>query len=102
MQGTEVVGVAIRVSLAVASTVFRWEKFAGGKWTALFRQIGLGDWLRRVTGGMQMTGAEIRMGNWLTAEQGRCLLRTDGPLCRYGRPETRRCCSRRAWTPGRT
>jgi uncharacterized membrane protein YphA (DoxX/SURF4 family) len=59
MQGTDVIGLAIRISLAVAFAVFGWEKFGGGEWTELFRQIGLGDWLRYLTGGLQMTGAAL-------------------------------------------
>jgi len=59
MQRPDVLGLAIRVSLAAAFALFGWEKFAGGEWTALFRQIGLGDWLRYLTGGMQMAGAVL-------------------------------------------
>ena len=59
VQHPDVLGLAIRVSLAVAFAVFGWEKFAGGEWTALFRQIGFGDWLRYLTGAMQMTGAAL-------------------------------------------
>lgn len=59
MQRPDVLGLAIRVSLALAFVVFGWEKFAGGEWTALFQQIGVGDWLRYLTGGLQMTGAAL-------------------------------------------
>jgi putative oxidoreductase len=59
MQGTDVLGVALRLSLAVAFAVFGWEKMRGGEWTGLFRQIGLGDWLRYLTAVMQMTGAAL-------------------------------------------
>lgn len=59
MQKTDVLGVVLRLSLGVAFIVFGYEKFAGGEWVELFRAIGLGEWFRYFTGGVQMLGAAL-------------------------------------------
>jgi putative oxidoreductase len=57
MNRLDVLGVALRVSLALAFGLFGYEKVWGTDWVALFQAIGLGDWFRYVTGGLQMLGA---------------------------------------------
>lgn len=52
-------GVVLRLSLGVAFVLFGYEKFAGGEWVALFREIGLGEWFRYFTGGLQILGAAL-------------------------------------------
>ena len=57
MQSPDVLGWALRLSLAGAFGVFGAEKLFGTSWTELFVQLGAGDWLRLLTGGMQLLGA---------------------------------------------
>jgi hypothetical protein len=35
------------------------EKFSGTQWVGIFNQIGVGDWLRYVTGWLQIGGAVV-------------------------------------------
>jgi uncharacterized membrane protein YphA (DoxX/SURF4 family) len=35
------------------------EKFSDGQWIGIFNQIGVGDWLRYVTGWLQIGGAVV-------------------------------------------
>lgn len=57
MNRPDVLGVVLRVSLAVAFGVFGYEKVWGADWVPMFHAIGLGDWFRYATGGLQMLGA---------------------------------------------
>jgi hypothetical protein len=57
MQSPDVLGWALRLSLAGAFGIFGAEKLFGTSWVELFAQIGSGDWLRLLTGGMQLLGA---------------------------------------------
>ena len=57
MSGPDVLGAALRISLALAFGRFGYEKVWGNDWVPMFQAIGLGDWFRYATGGLQMLGA---------------------------------------------
>ena len=57
MNGPDVLGAALRISLALAFVLFGYEKVWGSDWVPMFQAIGLGDWFRYATGGLQMLGA---------------------------------------------
>jgi len=57
MNRPDVLGVALRVSLALAFGLFGYEKVWGTDWVPMFQAIGLGDWFRYATGGLQLLGA---------------------------------------------
>jgi len=57
MSGPDVLGAALRISLALAFGLFGYEKVWGNDWVPMFQAIGLGDWFRYATGGLQMLGA---------------------------------------------
>ena len=57
MNRPDVLGVVLRVSLALAFALFGYEKVWGTDWVPMFQAIGLGDWFRYATGGLQMLGA---------------------------------------------
>lgn len=57
MNRPDVLGVVLRVSLALAFGLFGYEKIWGTDWVPIFQAIGLGDWFRYATGGLQLVGA---------------------------------------------
>ena len=59
MQRPDVTGWALRLSLAAAFAVFGAEKLFGISWIQLFEDIGARDWLRHLTGGLQVLGAVL-------------------------------------------
>ena len=61
MQKADVVGVVLRLWLAIAFGLFGYEKIVGDDWVEMFRQIGFGDWFRYFTGGLQVLGASLML-----------------------------------------
>ena len=59
MHRPDVLGLALRISLAVAFGMFGWEKLSGPDWVPIFEAIGLGAWLRHLTGLLQVLGAAL-------------------------------------------
>jgi len=57
MNRLDVLGLVLRVSLALAFALFGYEKVWGTDWVPIFRAIGLGDWFRYTTGVLQLLGA---------------------------------------------
>jgi len=57
MNRLDVLGLVLRVSLALAFALFGYEKVWGTDWVPIFRAIGLGDWFRYTTGILQLLGA---------------------------------------------
>ena len=57
MNRLDVLGLVLRVSLALAFALFGFEKVWGTDWVPIFRAIGLGDWFRYTTGVLQLLGA---------------------------------------------
>ena len=53
----DVLGVVLRLCLALAFGLFGYEKVWGSDWVPIFRAIGLGDWFRYATGALQLLGA---------------------------------------------
>ena len=50
---------ALRAGVALAFAVFAAEKLFGSNWVGLFAAIGLGQWFRYFTGGVQLAGAVL-------------------------------------------
>ena len=73
MNRLDVLGLVLRVSLALAFALFGYEKVWGTDWVPIFRDIGLGDW--------------FRFTDWCAATAGR--RRIAGPGQRAGRRRTR-------------
>ena len=48
---------ALRAGVGLVFTVFGAEKLFGSNWIELFAAIGLGQWFRYFTGGLQVVGA---------------------------------------------
>lgn len=57
MNRPDVLGVVLRVSLALAFGLFGYEKVWGTDWVSIFQAIGFGDWFRYATGALQLLGA---------------------------------------------
>jgi uncharacterized membrane protein YphA (DoxX/SURF4 family) len=67
---------AVRLAVALAYLSFGFEKFPSGAdahWVQFFREVGMGDWFRYFTGGVEVLGALLVLIP-RTALAGLCML----------------------------